>query len=196
MPSILQRRKKSLICYNRDGNDGPWSSFAIQVGTPSQNVKVFAATSGWETMAVMPGGCIASDPSTCEQDRGGFYQPNTSTTWVKNTETLVTNIYPIGVDERLGFTGKASLGFDDVTLGWPGSGGPKLKNQTVGGFITKDHYLGFFGLTPRASNFTSFDNPIPSFIQNLVVQSMIPSTSWSYTAGNQYRKNYLDSLKT
>lgn len=113
---------------------------------------------------------------------------NQSSTWNKNIANVSNNIYPISIDERLGYNGKAALGFDDITLGWEGSGGPTLKNQTVAGFIYGDFRLGFFGLTPRPANFTNFDNPIPSFMQNLVNQSMIPSTSWSYTAGNQYRK--------
>jgi hypothetical protein len=118
-----------------------------------------------------------------------LFLSNDSSTWVKNVANLSNNIYPISVAEKLGYNGKAALGFDDVTLGWPGSGGPTIKNQTVAGFIYGGFRLGFFGLTPRAANFTSFNNPIPSYMQNLVSQSLIPSTSWSYTAGNQYRKH-------
>jgi hypothetical protein len=62
-----------------------------------------------------------------------------------------------------------------------------LINQTVGGFAATDTYLGLFGLDPRSSNFTN-SPPIPSYIQNLRNQSLIPSVSWGYTAGNQYRK--------
>ena len=72
---------------------------------------------------------------------------NESSTWVKNTANMTTNIYPIDIDTILGYNGKAALGFDDVTLGWQGAGGPTLKNQTVGGFVTKDFYLGFFGVS-------------------------------------------------
>ncbi|KAF4631862.1 hypothetical protein G7Y89_g6267 [Cudoniella acicularis] len=46
-----------------------------------------------------------------------------------------------------------------------------------------------FGLTPRRSNFTNFNDPIPSYMQNLKNVSLISSTSWAYTAGNQYRLN-------
>jgi hypothetical protein len=115
--------------------------------------------------------------------------PNESSTWTKNLANLSSNIYPISVAEELGYNGRASVGFDDVTLGWPGSGGPTIKNQTVAGFIYGEFRLGFFGLTPRAANFTSFDDPIPSYIQNLVNQSIIPSATWGYTAGNQYSKS-------
>jgi len=47
--------------------------------------------------------------------------------------------------------------------------------------------MGLFGLTPRSKNFTSFNDPVPSFMQSLQNQSKIPSLSWGYTAGNQYR---------
>lgn len=74
-----------------------------------------------------------------------------------------------------------------MTLGWQGSGDPTLDNQTIAAFEDKDFYLGLFGISPRASNFTNFDDPIPSYMQNLRNKSLIPSLSWSYTAGNQYR---------
>jgi hypothetical protein len=91
------------------------------------------------------------------------------------------------VEVRLGFDSKGEYGFDDITLGYQGSGGPFLSNQTVGGFAAKDFYLSLFGLTPRPTNFSTYDYPIPSFMENLRTNNMIPSTSWSYTAGNQYR---------
>jgi hypothetical protein len=112
-----------------------------------------------------------------------------SLTWENNTANPNTNIYELGVGSALGYHGKAILGFDDVTLGWKGAGGPALKNQTVAGFATRDSYLGLFGLASRASNFTNMSNPIPSYMQNLRQSSRIPSLSWAYTAGNQYRKS-------
>jgi hypothetical protein len=152
-------------------------------------VNVFVSTSAHQTLAVIPEGCISTDPSNCESLRGGFFEPNASSTWQVNTANLSSSVYPLLIDEDLGYTPRGELGFDDVTLGFEGSGGPTLDNQTVGGFEAKDFYLGYFGISPRASNFTSFDNPIPSYMQNLKNKSLIPSLSWSYTAGNQYRFN-------
>ena len=145
------------------------------------------STSGYQTLGVIPGGCIATDPSNCEDLRGGFFEPNASSTWHFNTANLSSYIYPLSIDEDLGYTPNGEFGFDDVTLGWQGSGGPTLDNQTVAGFEDKDFYLGYFGISPRASNFTSFNDPIPSYMQNLKNKFAIPSLSWSYTAGNQYR---------
>jgi hypothetical protein len=64
-----------------------------------------------------------------------------------------------------------------------------LKNQTIAGIATEEFYLGVFGINPRPSNFTTFDDPVPSYMKNLRDQSLIPSTSWGYTAGNPYRKS-------
>jgi hypothetical protein len=101
---------------------------------------------------------------------------------------LTTQIYELGLESNLGYSGNDRYGFNDVTLGFQGSSGPILKNQTVAGVATKDFFAGIFGLRPILSNFTDFDDSIPSYMENLKNQSMIPSTSWAYTAGNQYRK--------
>ncbi|KAL8721967.1 MAG: hypothetical protein Q9181_007593 [Wetmoreana brouardii] len=45
------------------------------------------------------------------------------------------------------------------------------------------------GLNPRPSNFTNFSDPVPSYLSNLKKQALVPSLSWAYTAGNQYRLN-------
>lgn len=79
------------------------------------------------------------------------------------------------------------FGYDTVELGWQGSGGPSLDQQVVAGIATEEFYLGVFGLSPRPTNFTNFDSPKPSYLAVLKQRSMIPSFSWSYTAGNQYR---------
>lgn len=178
-----------------DGNDGPWSSFVIQVGTPAQNVKVLISTAGYQTWAVLPQGCTSSDPPTCGISRGGEFRANESTTWVANNVTS-KGIFSLGLELNLGYAGNnGEYGYDTVGLGWQGSGGPSLDQQIVAGIATKQFYLGIFGLNPRPSNFTSFNNPIPSYISNLRKESLISSLSWGYTAGNQYRLNkVLESL--
>lgn len=69
----------------------------------------------------------------------------------------------------------------------PQSGGISLKHQIVAGIATKDFYLGQFGLGPKATNFTNFDTPDPSFFWSMKNQSVIPSLSWGYTAGAKHR---------
>ena len=48
---------------------------------------------------------------------------------------------------------------------------------------------------PRPSNFSSFNDPILSFMQNLRNEDRIPSTSWAYTAGNRYREYSIQPWK-
>ncbi|KAE8454657.1 hypothetical protein EG329_000280 [Mollisiaceae sp. DMI_Dod_QoI] len=171
------------------GNDGPWSTFTIQVGTPPQDVEVFIGTSAHQVVVVDPRGCDANISSNCLDSRGGTFQHDLSSSWNKNLANLSSDVYDLRIETILGYSGKGEYGFDTVTLGWQGSGGPSLTNQTVAAIATGDFYLGLLGLTPRPTNFSTYDNPVSSFMENLKSRDMIPSTSWSYTAGNQYRLN-------
>jgi hypothetical protein len=50
-------------------------------------------------------------------------------------------------------------------------------------------YSGIFGLNNQPVNFSSLGNySAPSFITTLKGNNDIPSLSWSYTAGAQYRE--------
>jgi hypothetical protein len=66
---------------------------------------------------------------------------------------------------------------------------PSLSDQVVGGISTKDFFLGLFGVNPAATNFPDNTNPVSSYLSNLKAQNIIPSLSYAYTAGNQYRFN-------
>lgn len=171
-----------------DGNDGPWSSFTLQVGNPVQNVKVMISTAGYQTWVVLNEGCVLSDPSTCATSRGGIFHPNESTTWMANNVTS-KGLFSLGLELNLGYTGNGEYGYDTVALGWQGSGGPSLDQQIVAGVATKEFYLGIFGLNPRPTNFSDYNDTTSSYMSNLKQKSLIPSLTWGYTAGNQYRLN-------
>ena len=146
---------------------------------------MFVSTSVWQTLVVLKDGCGPGTAPNCPALRGGQFFIEKSSSWQNNTAVLNQDIYPLKVNTQLGYNGRAKLGFDDLSLA--GSADIVLKNQTVGGFIVTDTYLGLLGLDPRSSNFTG-QPPIPSYLQSLWDQSLIPSLSWGYTAGNQYRK--------
>jgi len=132
--------------------------------------------------------CASVQAPNCATLRGGQFIIEKSTSWQNNTAVLNRDIYPLKVDPQLGYSGRGRFGFDDVSLA--GAAGVILRNTTVGGFIATDTYLGLLGLDPRASNFSS-KAPVPSILQTLLDQSLIPSLSWGYTAGNRYRKRAL-----
>lgn len=87
------------------------------------------------------------------------------------------------------YDASATFGFDTVSLGANNATGlPSLKSQVVGGIGLPDFYNGVFGLNPQPSNFSTLNNPQPSYITTLKTQNLIPSKSWGYTAGASYRK--------
>jgi hypothetical protein len=171
----------------REGNDGAWSTFPIQIGSPAQNARCLISTSGSATWVVVLEGCIIDGPSNCADLRGKLFNPNASSTWTFN------NYYELQLESNLDYTGSGEFGFDKVGIGWQGSVAPVLKRQIVGGIATDEFWLGEFGLTPRPTNFTDFNNPQPSFVETLRNNSMIPSLSWAYTAGAPYRKDSVQS---
>ena len=168
----------------RDGNDGPWSSFSVQVGTPAQNLRLLPSNSGNAIWPVLPQGCTTGDPRNCGDLRGALFLPNSSSTWIN------IGFYGLILTEEvgLGYGGNANFGYDNVTLGWLGSGLPTLSGQVIEGFAIKDSYIGSFGLSPHAVNISTLDDPKPSLLGALAQQNDTPSTSWAYTAGAYYRQ--------
>ncbi|MCJ1384446.1 hypothetical protein MMC17_007562 [Xylographa soralifera] len=175
-----------------DGDDGSWSSFAVQVGSPPQDVRVLISSSGSALWVVLPAGCIVTDPSDCPKSRGFTFYQNESSTWIeKGLFTLL-----LAAEEPLGGyeDDNSDVGIDNITLGWQGSQGPSLSQQLVAGIATKDFYIGLLGLTNRPYNISSFNNEFSSPLVALKNNSQIPSLSWSYTAGASYLENSYGSL--
>ncbi|KAM3425356.1 peptidase aspartic [Cercospora zeina] len=167
---------------NWDGIDGEWSSFTLRVGTPPQFVRALVSTASYQTWVVLPQGCeAAADQEACAESRGGIFHRNASSTWAEQ------GIYDLWIQQNLGYRGNAVYGYDTLGLGGQGEGGPTLLNTTVGGLAVEDFYLGVWGVNPKPTNFTSFDNGSPSYMALLKEQKHIPSLSFGYTAGARYR---------
>ncbi|KAK4965531.1 hypothetical protein LTR42_012287 [Elasticomyces elasticus] len=165
-----------------DGIDGKWSSFTVRIGTPAQYIRTFVSFAAWQTLAVVEQGCQgASDFDACAGTRGYIFNQTASTTF----ENI--GLYGWGIESNLGLDGNAIYGYDTVGLGGAGESGPILANTTVGGFAVEDFYLGVFGINPKPTNFTNFNEPSPSFMTQLKEQDYISSVSASYTAGAAYR---------
>ena len=123
---------------------------------------------------MLPDGCDTSD---CQTARGIFH-PNQSSTWTDIGD------FTLGSEMNLGINDGGDFGFDNLTLGPPGSGAPNIEHQVIVGVVAQDFFTGSLGLRPVATNFSNFDNPIPSLLQTLKTAQIIPSLSWSYTAGS------------
>ena len=133
------------------------------------------------------GGCLPSDSPNCPQSRGALVNVNASSTWRDQ------GIFSLGDELNLpdynypNNYNNGDYGLDDLGVGLPGAGGVTLKNQVVAALATKDYYLGNLGVTSRPTNFTAFDDPHTSFLSSLKNQKHIPSLTFGYSAGNQYR---------
>ncbi|KAK6434991.1 hypothetical protein LTR95_008826 [Oleoguttula sp. CCFEE 5521] len=176
-----------------DGNDGSWNTFIVEVGTPQQPFRVLPSTAGQETWVLNAAGCTANDPADCAYTRGALngstgYDTNSSSSWVPN------GIFSLTAQETvLGYTGNGLYGFDDATLG-SDSHALSLQHQVIAGIADKSYFLGQFGLGHKSINFTTFTNPLESYMTNLVGKGMIPSSSFGYTAGAAYRDQAPASL--
>ena len=171
------------MLQSRDGPDGPWSTFTLRVGTPAQDVRVLISTAVEASWLVLPQGCAQGDTS-CPNLRGQLFNPNISSTWAE------WGYYELFTEQNLGIPGHGLFGNDTLGLGIQGSGGPTLQNQVIGGIGIQDFYIGMFGVNPKPTNFSGLGaEGQPSFITSLRNQSLIPSVSFGYTAGAQYRES-------
>lgn len=185
-PRNLMDSLYSVILPFRDGNDGPWSSFGMQVGSPPQSLRLLPSTSSNIIWPVLDGGCPSTaSPANCADLRATFFNPNISFTW---SEIGLYGL-SLGAEVALGYAANASYGFDTVTVSRPGDPGmPSLQNQIIAGFVDDSIYMGSLGLYPYSVNFSNFTDPHLSFLGALQNESKIPSTSWAYTAGAYYRQ--------
>ncbi|KAL9119793.1 MAG: hypothetical protein Q9187_003656, partial [Circinaria calcarea] len=163
-----------------DGDDGLWSSFALRVGTPEQVVRVLISTAGQATWVVIPLGCQGSTVSNCDQSRGGLFHYTESESWNS------TGYYSLGLELNLGYNVSGLYGHDKLALGF--SGAAPLESQMIAGIADEYYYyVGMFGLGQQPTNLSDYKNPQPSFLATLKTRNMIPSLSWSYTAGAHYQ---------
>ncbi|RDW77801.1 hypothetical protein BP6252_05854 [Coleophoma cylindrospora] len=182
-----------------DGVDGKWSTMNIRVGTPSQNMRVLVSTASQDTMVVLPLGCSSAAftdgdvPSNCASGRGETFAYNGSSTW-ESMGYYSINEATAGFESNLGYSLTALYGTDNISLGYVD--GPTLTNQTVVAFAKiKPFYMGTFGLGTQPVNYTDLGNfSTPSYFMTLKSQNLIPSLSWSFTAGAKYQNKYMQLI--
>ena len=164
----------------------------MQVGSPAQDIRVLPGTSATACntlWVVLPEGCSTEAPKNCAYTRGSTFNPNQSSSWSidRLSNGGLYGLYTLEED-LLGYSGNAYYGYENMTIGWPGTGLPTLSHQLVAGIATPDFYIGSLGLSPYPMNFSNFDDPQPSMLHILRNDSLIPSTSWAYTAGAHYQE--------
>ncbi|ESZ97340.1 hypothetical protein SBOR_2270 [Sclerotinia borealis F-4128] len=176
-----------------EGVNGHWSTFNVRVGTPATSVRVIISTNSPATLVVLPGGCTTNAidpvPADCADSRGGTFNNTSSKTWIDQGIFGINGVR-YGFEANLGYNFDADYGLDTLGLGYSDSAdGPTLKNQTVAAYaLASPLFTGVFGLGRQPVIYQTFGNvSVPSFFQSLRNQKLIPSLSWSYTAGAKYR---------
>jgi len=180
-----------------DGNDGLWNSFIVQVGTPPQDFRVLPSILEQSVWIPHPQGCTPDDPRDCPYDRGVLPFQGTNNTGFQANESSswdLIGLYRLSwYGEQMGYYGNGQFGFDNVALS-DNSDALELPHQVVAAIADKSFFLGQFGLGPKPSNFTTFNEPIPNYMATLVSEEKIPSMSFAYTAGAHYRDKAHASL--
>jgi hypothetical protein len=177
------------------GIDGAWNTFSLEVGEPRQFVRVSVSTASQQIWVINAMACITNITdaageitalnvldSECERSRGSLYNSSISETWHQK------GFYQLWIEKNLGLVGNGLYGFDSLGLGIAGEKGPDVQNTTVGTLVTANFWLGHIGVHPKPTNFSAFEDPIPSYMTTLFEQKSIPSLAFGYTAGAQYRK--------
>ena len=173
------------------GDNGPWSTFLINVGNPPQQLQVLVSTEVSSTWVVEPGGCGPDNPANCTGARGGAYDSTKSSTWNVNA------FYALATETNLGspYNDEDQIGhFGYDTIGVPGQSGVanvSLDHQVIAGIGTNNYYVGNLGLSSQNITFGSTDTS-PSFLASLKNEKLIPSLSFGYTAGASYSKTALN----
>jgi hypothetical protein len=174
------------------GIDGQWSVLALSVGEPAQWIRTLVSTASQQTWVVYSSACnrnITDDNNVttlvkddqCVKSRGGIVNVSESKTWNER------GFYQLWTERNMGLEGNGKYGYDSVGIGYPGERGPTIKNVTIGALITPNFWLGHFGLHPKPTNFSAFEEPSPSYMTYLFKNKLIPSISFGYTAGARYR---------
>lgn len=169
------------------GNNGPWSSFGLQIGSPAQEVAVLPATSKSNIWAVQNDSCSSMIAvGDCEAFFGGLYEPENSTSFVdlKRSDQEPYFELPFRPEQSLGYEGNAQIGTDNVRF----QDGRILPKQVISVFAETDPFLatGLLGLNDQPLNITSsFDN-YTSPLSTLRKAEVIPSSFWAYNAGARY----------
>jgi hypothetical protein len=173
----------NLISY-RDGNDGPWSTFTIGVGSPPQAIRVIPSVAQNIVTVVRPEECLGYlyGFQNCSEARGGVYRYNESSTWRSN------GIHDVDPTNNSLFKRTLHFGTDTVGLGTKPQAS-RMTNQTVALMLQlPPSYIGIVGISPVPINYTEDNTQVPTFFESLRSSTRIGARTWSYTAGSFNRK--------
>jgi hypothetical protein len=196
LPGVASIPAPIVVAPDQDwwGVDGTWNTFSLLVGNPPTQARVQISTASQQVWVVNRQACLSNITDSagniteynhldeeCDKSRGLTYNNIASSTWRQK------GFYRLWLEKWLGLEGNGFFGFDTVSLGLPGERGPTVQNTIIGTLISANFWTGHLGLHPKPTNFSAFEDPVPSLMTTLFEQKGIPSLSFGYTAGSQYR---------
>lgn len=165
-----------VLIVDRDGNDGPWSTFNLQLGEQKQTpqmVRVVPAFHHGHLVVVAREGCPDGKlPRNCSEHRGGVFDYKRAVWWDTNTKIIgnLTSQFPPG----------DPLGRINITVSITGDSPTKLPSQNVLLTRTMDPFIGEVGLSQDDETLVTGQL---TFLRSALQSPIKKSTSFSYTAG-------------
>ena len=174
------------------GNDGPWSTFKIDVGSPPQTLEVLPASSLSFTLVVLPEGCPQNSPTDCNTLRGGVLKTNELSSWVSltaaNGDGYVTVPLP-GEQVLLPEAINSEIGISTLNSSWFGTDRTEdaLQNQLIAGYAAPNPFVGLLGLSGGPPPKITSNSTYNGTLQTLKDRLSISGLTWAYTAGAKYK---------
>lgn len=139
-------------------------------------MNLLASSSSSQLLLQAANGCPATIPD-CAGDRGGLYNSTNSESWQG------TGSGNVSLELNLGISVEAIYGTETV-----GIGSISLDTQTVSQINDIRYWIGTVGLHPWDEDSAANNTNKQDLISKLKEKGDIPSLTFGYTAGAQYRK--------
>lgn len=179
-----------------DGADGAWSTFHVNVGGDGgnglgQNFKMLVSTSRSTTLLPLEAAwCVNPSPSQCAQHRGVLpYNSRQSLGFLPNASHQYQNLGLFDLEQSvpaLAQPESGRYGLDSIGAGLASVDGLVLDRQLVAGYMAEEPFLPSIGLANTLIDVGS--GGLGSYLVGLNASGLIPSLSYSYTAGAKYRE--------
>ena len=176
------------------GNDGPWSTFSIRVGSPPQPLEVLPASSASLSLVVLEQGCYRKeDPADCSTLRGNLLDTGNLSTWnplrADNGQPYLEVLFP-AEEVVLPNQIASEIAVNSISLDvWGGDSANSvfLENQLLAGYAVSWPFVGLLGLSGRETYPTNATTSFKSPLQTLKNTSTVSGLTWAYTAGANYK---------
>jgi hypothetical protein len=170
-----------MLTQYRDGVDGPWSTFNLEVGEPPQRFRCVPGIS-------LPVILLPTYSQNCESTAKAcsertVFSSNSSTTWKS------VGLYDLPLDYVLEtfFAGtKGSVGLDNAQFGHNAFQDDVFPSQFIWEVTSLDFFVGVFGLSAGRIALDEADRP--GLLSAAAMGLSLPSRSYSYTAGSATSK--------